>query len=153
MSRHRDFDALVFAYLDGDATADQVVALRDALRADPALRARLAALVRLHRAQSVVLGRASRAPLAGALAGLRQFADRAGRFLAHACVLALVCVELDVSVPGVDTHAWLDPEPASVAVEDAGDTEPSDMTADMSPVPDDEDSAMPDVREADFLES
>ena len=151
MSAHRDFDALVFAYLDGDASSAEVVALRDALRARPELRARLAALVRLHRAQSVVLGRGRTTPFADALAGLARFADRAGRFLAHACVLALVFVELDVAVSGVDVHAWV-AEDAVVVSDVVADTE------DVSMVPDematDEDAApMPDVREADFLES
>lgn len=150
MSAQRDFDALVFAYLDGDASEQQVLALRDALRRDPALRARLAAMVRLHRAQSTVLSR--RAPaLPGVVSALRDFADRAGRCLAHACVLALVFVELDVAVPGVDARAWLEPEPSLVA--DVRE-EPEPDTASVSEMSSEEDVApLPDVREPDFLES
>ncbi|MFZ9201509.1 MAG: hypothetical protein ACO23N_03655 [Opitutales bacterium] len=151
MSDHRDFDALVFAYLDGDASQSQVFALRDALRSRPELRVRLAALVRLHRAQSVVLGRARSTPFADAVAGLTRFADRAGRFLAHACVLALVFVELDVAVPGLDVQAWAEVDVVSV---DESEFEAQDV----SPIPDEmtadeEAERLPDVREADFLES
>lgn len=148
----RDFDALVFAYLDGDASEQQTLALRDALRSEPALRSRLAALVRLHRAQSAALVRSRPSPYAAALAGLRHFADRAGRCLAYACVLALVVVELEVAVPGVDSQAWLSPEPAPSA--DATPLMSDDMLApdDMSPVEDDV-APLPDVREADFLDS
>lgn len=151
MSLHRDFDTLVFAYLDGDATDRQVVALRDALRSDPALRARLAALVRLHRAQSVVLGRVQPAPLAAALAGLRRFAERAGRCLAHACLLALVFVELDVAVPGVDMSAWVEPD--GIVVTELVDAEAGDFAIPPEPAAEDDSAPMPDVREPDFLES
>lgn len=151
MSENREFDALVFAYLDGDATARQVVALRDALRSDPALRARLAALIRLHRAQALVLGRSQPAPLAVALAGLRRFADRAGRCLAHACLLALVFVELDVAVPGVDMSAWVEAE--GVVVTEVADAEAADFAIPPEPAAEDDSAPMPDVREADFLES
>lgn len=151
MSAHREFDALVHAYLDGDASASQIVALRDALRARPELRARLAALVRLHRAQSAVLGRGRSTPFADALAGLAKFADRAGRFLAHACVLALVFVELDVAMPGVDVHAWVVEETSPVS-EVTFEAEDTSVVQDDAPA--EEDAApMPDVREADFLES
>ncbi len=47
----REFDHLAGLYLDGEASRPQVLALREALRAHPELRARLAAHVRLHRAQ------------------------------------------------------------------------------------------------------
>jgi len=152
MKPHGEFDARVFAYLDGDATPQQVVALRDALRSDPALRTRLAALIRLHRAQSAVLGRSPGAPFAAALAGLRRFADRAGRCLAHACILALVVVELDVAVPGVDMHAWVEPDAALLSPESSAADE---FESAMPPQPADEDDSepLPDVREADFLES
>ena len=151
MSANRDFDALVFAYLDGDASAQQVVALRDALRSDPSRRARLAALIRLHRAQSAVLGRAKVAPFAAALAGLRQFADRAGRCLAHACLLALVFVELDVSVPGVDMRAWVEVD--AVVVAETSDSAEAEFAIPPEPMVEDDAAPMPDVREADFLES
>lgn len=151
MIDRRDFDALVFAYLDGDATAQQVIALRDALQREPELRPRLAALVRLHRAQAAVLGRARTSALAEALAGLRRFADRAGRFLAHACVLALVFVELDVAMPGLDTHAWLQPE--VVAEPEVAPTDGAEVAVDAESSPAEESPAMSDVREPDFLDS
>lgn len=151
MSAARDFDALVFAYLDGDATPEQVVAIRDALRRDPALRLRLSAMVRLHRAQSAALVRSPREPLAAALAALRAFGERAGRCLAHACVLALVVVELDVAVPGVDRNAWLEPEAGLAAETTVAELPELPATEDL---PSEEDvDPMPDVREADFLES
>jgi len=151
MSTHRDFDALVFVYLDGDASPSQVVALRDILHARPELRTRLAALVRLHRAQSAVLGRTRTTPFADAVAGLTKFADRAGRFLAHACVLALVVVELDVAVPGLDVNAWAEADVIAVELSEV-------ETEDVSPIPEDmlmdeESERLPNVREADFLES
>lgn len=151
MSAHRDFDALVFAYLDGDATPEQLLALRDALRRDPGRRARLAALVRLHQAQAAVLGRARPSALAEAVSGLRRFADRAGRCLAHVCVLALVFVELDVAVPGVDIHAWQEPE-TSLTSEFAPDEE-TDAVVKPETASDEEGMPTADVREPDFLES
>lgn len=151
MSAVREFDALVFAYLDGDATPQQVVDLRDRLRRDPALRARLAALVRLHRAQSAALVRARTDAFGDALAGLRRFAGRAGRCLAHACVLALVVVELDVNVPGIDSRSWFEPEPSVVL--DAPVPDAAEATFADEADPDDDMAPLPDVREADFLES
>ena len=142
----RDFDGLVFAYLEGDASEQQILALRDALRRDPALRTRLAALVRLHRAQSAALVRARPSPYAAALAGLRQFADRAGRCLAHACVLALVVVELEVAVPGVDSRAWLSPEPAPLTEFAPPASEQSAPQDDMSTIEEDV-APLPDVRD------
>ena len=103
----RDFDRQVGVYLDGEASRVQVLAIRRALREQPELKSRLAALVRLHRAQSAVLTRPARPSLALILSQLRAIADRAGRFLAHACILVLVCVELDVAVPRVDSQAWV----------------------------------------------
>lgn len=149
----REFDSLVFAYLDGDASDQQILALRDALRREPALRPRLAALVRLHRAQSVALVRSRPAPYAAALAGLRRFAERAGRCLAHACVLALVVVELEVALPGVDSQAWQSPQPALESASDLPSPDASFDEDDMSPIDDLDVAPLPDVREADFLDS
>ena len=152
MIQHANFDKAAFAYLNGDATAKDVIALRDTLRTNPDLRSRFTALVRLHRAQSIVLARRSPLSFAGVLKSLREFANRAGRFFAHACVLVLVVVELDVAVPGIDTHSWIQPLMSI--------SEESSMDDETMPIPEvdevnvDEDSApMPDVREADFLES
>lgn len=140
----RDFDHLVGLYLDGEASRGQVLALREAMRSNPELRARLAAHVRLHRAQ----GAAPRRTLAGALAGLRAFAARSGLALAHACVLLLVVVELDVSLPRIDAQSWAPAvarplsEPAALPAVPA---EPEAPVADELP--------LPEVREADFLDS
>lgn len=115
----RDFDRHVGVYLDGEATRAQVMALRKALRERPELKSRLADLVRLHRAQSAALTRRARPSLAVALGQLRAIADRAGRSLAHACLLVLVCVELDVALPRVDSQSWVNggrPVPALVPV-------------------------------------
>lgn len=151
MSSPCHFDALVYAYLDGDASPEQVVALRDAMRSDPELRARIVALIRLHRAQSVVLGRPRVTPFTHALVGLRRFADRAGRCLAHTCLLALVFVELDVAVPGVDMSAWVESE--LIVLTDLNDTEGMEFALPPEPITEEELGPMPDVREADFLES
>ncbi len=115
----RDFDRQVGVYLDGEASRAQVLAIRRALRRQPELKGRLASLVRLHRAQSAVLTRRPGSSLSLILAQLRAFADRAGRSLAHACILVLVCVELDVALPRVDSQAWVNggrPAPAMMPV-------------------------------------
>jgi len=114
-----DFDRAVSVYLDGEATRAQVLAIRRALRERPELKGRLAALVRLHRAQSAALVRPVRPPLAVVLSQLRAVADRGGRALVHACLLLLVCVELDVAVPRMDSHHWVNggrPVPALMPV-------------------------------------
>ncbi len=151
MIQHADFDKAVFAYLNGDASAKDVIALRDTLRTQPELRTRFTALVRLNRAQSVVLARRNTVSFIGVLKSLREFANRAGRFFAHACVLVLVVVELDVTVPGVDTHSWIQPL-VSVAEETSMDDETMPIP-EVDEVAVDDDAPMPDVREADFLES
>lgn len=141
----RDFDHLVGLYLDGEASRAQVLALREAMRANPELRARLAAHVRLHRAQVS----APRRSLASSLAGLRAFAARSGLALAHACVLLLVVVELDVALPRIDTQSWAPapvralPEPVSAPVS------PELPAAVAAP----DELPLPEVREADFLDS
>lgn len=115
----RDFDRQVGVYLDGEATRAQVMAIRRALRERPELKARLATLVRLHRAQSAALTRPSRPSIGLVLGQLRAVADRAGRFLAHTCILVLVCVELDVALPRVDSQSWVNggrPVPLMVPV-------------------------------------
>ena len=141
----RDFDHLAGLYLDGEASRSQVLALREALRAHPELRARLAAHVRLHRAQ----GAAPRRTLAGALAGLRAFAARSGLALAHACVLLLVVVELDVALPRIDAQSWVAAPAAPAAAPSAAEAAPlapvAEAVADEAP--------LPEVREADFLDS
>jgi hypothetical protein len=134
----RDFDRQVGVYLDGEATRVQVHAIRRALREQPELKSRLAALVRLHRAQSAALNRRSRPSLALVLSQLRALADRAGRFLAHACILVLVCVELDVAFPRVDSQSWVNggrPLPAAASAEVAAALPVPDLpVSDMMPM-------------------
>lgn len=140
----RDFDHLVGLYLDGEASRAQVLALREALRANPDLRARLAAHVRLHRAQVA----APRRTLSGALAGLRAFAARSGLALVHACVLLLVVVELDVALPRIDAQSWA-PAPIRAAAEPLAAPAPAAPSEEALT----EESPLPEVREADFLDS
>lgn len=162
----RDFDRHVGVYLDGEATRAQVLSLRRALRERPELKARLADLVRLHRAQSAALTRRPRPSLAAALGQLRVIADRAGRSLAHACLLVLVCVELDVAVPRVESQSWVNggrPVPVLIPVSEVigaevlesvmgGDLAPDMMPAeaDMSdPMAAEASGAMPAIPEPD----
>lgn len=149
----REFDRLSGLYLDGEAGRDQVLALREALRAQPELRARLAAHVRLHRVQGAALGR--RAGRSAALLDpLRTFGARAGVALAHACLVLAVIVGSDVALPRIEAQSWI---PASAR----GDASPEIPVLDEaapSPLPaEDPESAesapLPEVREADFLES
>jgi hypothetical protein len=119
----RDFDRQVGVYLDGEASRAQVLAIRRALRERPELKARLAALVRLHRAQTAALTRPAIPGLGLVLGQLRAMADRAGRCLAHACILVLVCVELDVALPRVDSQSWVNGgRPAPLALVSVAET-------------------------------
>jgi hypothetical protein len=134
-----DFDRLVGLYLDGEASRSQVLALRKALRERPELKQRLAALVRLHRAQSAALRGPVVPSLGSILSQLRALADRAGRSLVHACILVLVCVELDVAIPRVDSQAWVNggrPTPVMVPLSEVigGDKSPLSMPAELSSV-------------------
>jgi hypothetical protein len=94
-----ELEALIFCYLDGTATRDQVVRLRNALQASPEIRQRFHARVRLHKAQMAFLRGRADLDAAQAVAGVARFAQRAGRIFAHACVLALVFVQLRVTLP------------------------------------------------------
>jgi hypothetical protein len=122
----RDFDRDVGCYLDGEATRAQVVAIRRVLRERPELKSRLADLVRLHRAQSVVLVKPPRSFAPMVLGHLRAFADRSGRALTHVCLLLLVCLELDVALPMVESQSWVNggrPVPVMVPVTEVLGTE------------------------------
>ncbi|PAZ01794.1 MAG: hypothetical protein CAK89_08285 [Opitutia bacterium AMD-G3] len=94
-----ELEALILCYLDGTATRDQVVRLRNALQASPEIRQRFHARVRLHKAQMAFLRGRAYLDAAQAVAGVARFAQRAGRIFAHACVLALVFVQLRVTLP------------------------------------------------------
>lgn len=94
-----DFDALVAVYLEGGATHEQVAQLRAALSSSAQLTARFQSLVRLHRAQVVALGRREDRSFSGVTLGLQAYAQRCGRFCAHLCLLALVLVQLQVTIP------------------------------------------------------
>ena len=94
-----ELEALILCYLDGTATRDQVVRLRNALQASPEIRQRFHARVRLHKAQMAFLRGRAELDAAQAVAGVARFAQRAGRIFAHACVLALVFVQLRVTLP------------------------------------------------------
>jgi hypothetical protein len=94
-----ELESLILCYLDGTATREQVVRLRNALQASPAIRQRFHARVRLHKAQMAFLRGRADLDAAQAVAGLARFAQRAGRVFAHTCVLALVFVQLRVTLP------------------------------------------------------
>lgn len=94
-----EFEALVAAFLEGNASEAQVVRLRAALGRSPELRARFQARVRLHQAQLSFLSRREERSLAGVMTWLHAFGQRMGRSFAHLCLLALVLVELQVTIP------------------------------------------------------
>ena len=94
-----EFESLVASFLEGNASESQIARLRDALKASPELRNRFQSKVRLHRAQlSFLSGREERS-FAGVMQWLHAFSQRMGRSFAHLCLLALVFVELRVTIP------------------------------------------------------
>jgi len=94
-----EFETLVTLFLDGNASAEQVARLRDVLSASPALRARFQASARLHKAQLACLSRREERSAAGVMSWLHAYGQRMGRSFAHLCLLALVFVELQVTIP------------------------------------------------------
>jgi hypothetical protein len=94
-----ELESLILCYLDGTATRDQVVRLRNAIQSSEEIRRRFHARVRLHKAQMSFLSSRADLDAAQAVAGLARFAQRAGRIFASACVLALVFVQLRVTLP------------------------------------------------------
>jgi hypothetical protein len=94
-----EFESLVAAFLEGNASESQVARLRAALGRSPELRARFQSRVRLHKAQLSFLSRREESSLAGVMSWLHSFAQRMGRSFAHLCLLALVLVELQVTIP------------------------------------------------------
>lgn len=94
-----ELESLIVLYLEGAATRQQVIRLRDAIKSSPEMHQRFQARLRLHRAQMAYLAkRESRSPQQ-AMLWLHAFAQRAGRSFAHLCLLALVFVELQVRLP------------------------------------------------------
>jgi hypothetical protein len=94
-----EFESLVALFLEGNASAEQVARLRAALSASPALRARFQASARLHRAQLACLSHREERSTAGVMSWLHAYGQRMGRSFAHLCLLALVFVELQVTIP------------------------------------------------------
>jgi len=94
-----EFESLVAAFLEGNASESQVARLRSALGRSAELRARFQSRVRLHKAQLNFLSRREERSLSGVMTWLHAFAQRMGRSFAHLCLLALVLVELQVTIP------------------------------------------------------
>jgi len=94
-----EFESLVAAFLEGNASEPQVARLRAALGQSSELRARFQSRVRLHKAQLNFLSRREERSLAGVMTWLHAFSQRMGRSFAHLCLLALVLVELQVTIP------------------------------------------------------
>ena len=94
-----EFESLVALFLEGNASAEQVARLRTALSASPALRARFQASARLHQAQLACLSHREERSMAGVMTWLHAYGQRMGRSFAHLCLLALVFVELQVTIP------------------------------------------------------
>jgi hypothetical protein len=94
-----EFESLVAAFLEGNASEAQVTRLRSALGQSSELRARFQSRVRLHKAQLNFLSQREERSLAGVMTWLQAFAQRMGRSFAHLCLLALVLVELQVTIP------------------------------------------------------
>lgn len=113
-----EFEVLVAAFLDGTASAEQVARLRAALGVSPALRARFQSSARLHRAQLACLSRHEERTLPGVLSWLHAYGQRMGRSFAHLCLLALVFVELQVTIPAEysDLLAYVEPSAAEETV-------------------------------------
>jgi hypothetical protein len=94
-----EFESLVAAFLEGNASDDQVARLRSALGRSAELRSRFQSRVRLHKAQLSFLSRREERSLSGVMTWLHTFGQRMGRSFAHLCLLALVLVELQVTIP------------------------------------------------------
>lgn len=94
-----EFESLVTLFLEGNASAEQIARLRAALSASPALRARFQASARLHKAQLACLSHREERSTDGVMTWLHAYGQRMGRSFAHLCLLALVFVELQVTIP------------------------------------------------------
>ena len=94
-----EFESLLAAFLEGNATESQLVRLRAALGQSPELRVRFQSRVRPHRAQLSFLSPRQERSISGVMIWLHAFGQRMGRSFAHLCLLALVMVELQVTIP------------------------------------------------------
>jgi hypothetical protein len=94
-----EFEMLVVCYLEGTATQDQVIRLRNAIKSSEDMKRRFHARVRLYQAQVAFLSQRQEKSAPWVMAWLSRFAQRFGRPLAHLCLLALVFVELRVRIP------------------------------------------------------
>lgn len=94
-----ELESLIVGYLDGTASRSQVIRLRDAIKSSPEMSRRFQARLRLHRAQLAFLRHKESGSASSSLLWLRQFAQRTGRSFAHLCLLALVFVQLRVTIP------------------------------------------------------
>jgi hypothetical protein len=94
-----EFESLVALFLEGNASVGQVARLRAAMAASPALRSRFQASARLHQAQLACLSHREERSTAGVMSWLHAYGQRMGRSFAHLCLLALVFVELQVTIP------------------------------------------------------
>ena len=96
-----EFESLVAAFLEGNASESQVARLRAALGRSAELRARFQSRVRLHKAQLNFLSRREERSLSGVMTWLHAFAQRMGRSFAHLCLLALVQVTIPAEYSGL----------------------------------------------------
>ena len=94
-----ELESLIVLYLEGAASRQQVIRLRDAIKSSPELHQRFQARLRLHRAQMAYLSKHEGRSPRQAMLWLHGFAQRAGRSFAHLCLLALIFVELQVRLP------------------------------------------------------
>ncbi len=94
-----ELESLIVLYLEGTASRQQVIRLRDAIKSSPEMQQRFQARLRLHRAQMAYLAKQEGCSPRQAMLWLHGFAQRAGRSFAHLCLLALVFVELQVRLP------------------------------------------------------
>jgi hypothetical protein len=94
-----ELESLIVLYLEGAASRQQVIRLRDAIKSSPEMHQRFQARLRLHRAQMAYLAKQESRSPRQAMLWLHAFAQRAGRSFAHLCLLALVFVELQVRLP------------------------------------------------------
>ena len=94
-----EFESLVIAFLDGGASEVELARLRAILGQSAELRARFQSRVRLHKAQLGFLGRYEVRSLPSVMAWLSAYGQRLGRNCAHLCMLALVLVQLQVTIP------------------------------------------------------
>ncbi|MFM7743025.1 MAG: hypothetical protein ACKO8X_05975 [Verrucomicrobiota bacterium] len=94
-----EFDALVGLFLEGSASREQAERLRQALASSAELRDRFHSRRRLHQAQLQYLSRREERTLAGAMLWLNAFGQRIGRCFAHLCLLGVIMVQLQVTIP------------------------------------------------------